>query len=123
MHRIKLAVLLAGGLWLTSCYKNTITTDLPSNGVEHEEVVPFLLWGLAGEETFAVNKLCPEGVARIEERKEFTEALFYCVTCGIYSPVRVTVTCSSGAAWRLEPVPEKGHTLAIPVSTTTPEVR
>lgn len=110
------AALLIGALTTGGCYKNTIATGLPSGGGSHEEVVPFFLWGLAGEETFNLNQLCPEGVSYIEERREAPEVVLACLTLGLYSPVRVTVTCSSGKAWLLEPVPERGYTLVHPAT-------
>lgn len=111
-------VLLLGSTLLSSgCYKNTMATSLKPGAAQHEEVVPFFLWGLAGEKTFDLNQLCPQGVSRIEERQEFPEVALNCITLGIYSPVRVTVTCASGKAWLLDPHPEGGYTLAHPATT------
>lgn len=95
----------------TGCYRNTIGTELPPSHVEHEEVVQFFLWGLVGEKSFDMNRLCPTGVSRIYERQEVPEVLFNCVTLGIYTPVRVTLTCADGKAWLLEPLPEQGLTM------------
>ena len=37
--------------------------------------------------------------------------LFSCVTCGIYSPRTVTITCASGSAFLLSPEPDAGVTV------------
>jgi hypothetical protein len=108
----KMSPLFATLLLVGGCYRNTIETGLPAaNAMPYQETAQFFLWGLVGEETFDLKQICPTGVTRIEEEMAPVDYLFSCVTCGIYSPRTVTITCASGSAFLLTPEPDAGVTL------------
>ena len=89
-------------LSLSGCFVNNITTGLPAGGAKHEEHVAFFLWGLAGDASFDLAQLCPQGVSKIHEEAAVTDVLLGCVTCGLYSPRTVTITCAGGSAYLLQ---------------------
>jgi hypothetical protein len=98
----KMSPLLATLLFVGGCYRNTIETGLPAaNAMPYQETAQFFLWGL----------VCPSGVTRIEEEQSPIDFVFGCVTCGIYSPRTVTITCASGSAFLLTPEPDAGLTV------------
>lgn len=112
MNKLVRSCLTAAMLLSTAgCYKNTVSTGLPAGGEVHAYQAPFLLWGLAGDETIDTNKLCPQGVAKIEEYMGPKQAGLYCITCGIYSPIQVDITCSSGQAWSVRTSDDSGLAL------------
>ncbi|MFT5587275.1 MAG: hypothetical protein ACI9VR_004883 [Cognaticolwellia sp.] len=93
---------IATAMTLVGCYKNTISTGLPGGGPVHEQEVQFLLWGLVGESTIDTKELCPSGVSRIEEYKGPRQLGMACVTCGVYAPIQVNITCTAGQSWRMQ---------------------
>jgi hypothetical protein len=108
----KMSPLLATLLLVGGCYRNTIETGLPAaNAMPYQETAQFFLWGLVGEETFDLKQICPTGVTRIEEEQSPIDFVFGCVTCGIYSPRTVTITCATGSAFLLQPEPDAGVTV------------
>lgn len=82
------------------CYVNSIETGKPA-GEDYEETVPYFLWGLMGEATFEVDKICPRGVSEIHEEMAVEDALLTAVTCGIYTPRSYTITCVGGTSFVL----------------------
>ena len=93
---------------LSACYINNVETGKKSGGQSHTETVPFLLWGLVGEASFNVDDICPQGVSSIHEEMTPVDGVLNCITCGVYAPRTVTITCSSGSAFLLTPDPETG---------------
>ncbi|MED5373134.1 MAG: hypothetical protein VX899_19100 [Myxococcota bacterium] len=104
---LPLVAALMGG-----CYKNTIETGARA-GESHTETVAFLLWGLVGDASFDVDKICPQGVARIEEEMGPVDAVLNCVTCSIYSPRTITITCADGRAYNLQENAETGMSTVV----------
>ncbi len=92
-----LAATLLGG-----CYKNTMSTGAPEGEV-HETTAKFYLWGLVGENSYDLDKLCPTGVSKIEEEMGPQNAIIACVTCSLVNPITVRVTCSGGSAYLVQP--------------------
>ena len=92
-----LAATLLGG-----CYKNTMTTSAPEGEV-HESTAKFYLWGLVGENSYDLDKLCPSGVSKIEEEMNAGNALVSCITCSVATPITVRVSCSGGSAFLVQP--------------------
>ncbi len=93
---------------LTGCYINNVETGKTAGGKSHTETVPFLLWGLVGEASFNVDEICPRGVASIHEEMTPIDGVLNCVTCGIYAPRTVTITCAGGSAYLVTPDLESG---------------
>ena len=46
----------------------------------------FFLWGVVGEEKIDLDKVCPQGFARIRDMKTFGDGVLSYLTLGIYSP-------------------------------------
>lgn len=92
-----LAATLLGG-----CYKNTMSTGAP-DGEVHEATAKFYVWGLVGENSYDLDKLCPMGVSKIEEEMGAKDAIITGVTCSLVTPMTVRVTCSSGSAYLVQP--------------------
>lgn len=111
-------VLLTSIAVLGGCYKNTIKTGLQP-GASSDHKAKFYIGGLVGEADFNMDQICPSGVAKIEESMEVPDVLLACVTCSIYTPVTVKVTCASGAAWHLMEDEVNGRTL-VAATTITP---
>jgi hypothetical protein len=108
---------LAAAFLLSGCYKNTIQTGAQP-GASSDHKAKFYVYGLAGEANFNLDQICPSGVAKIEESAEFVDSLVGCLTCSIYTPITVKITCASGSAWNLTPDELSGRTL---VSTADAE--
>ncbi|MFT5584554.1 MAG: hypothetical protein ACI9VR_002139 [Cognaticolwellia sp.] len=104
MKRLPILLLML----LSACYINNVETGKKGGGQTHTETVPFLLWGLVGEASFNVDAICPQGVSSIHEEATPVDSILGCVTCGVYSPRTVTITCASGSAFLLSPNPETG---------------
>ena len=109
-------VALAAAIALSGCYKNTIKTGAQP-GATSDHKAKFYLYGLVGESNFNLDKICPSGVAKIEESAQFVDGLVGCLTCSIYTPITVKITCASGSAWNLTPDELNGRTLV----TSAPE--
>lgn len=100
--RWSLSLLLLSAATLGGCYVNNINTGLPPGGAKHTEQVSFFLWGLAGDASFDLAQLCPQGVSKIHEEQDVNDVVLSCVTCGLYSPRTVTITCAGGGAWLMQ---------------------
>ena len=108
---------LAAAVLLAGCYKNTIQTGAQP-GATSDHKAKFYVYGLVGESNFNLDQICPTGVAKIQESAEFIDGLVGCLTCSIYTPITVKITCASGSAWNLTPDELSGRTL---VSTADDE--
>ncbi len=93
------------------CYKTTIVTGKAPSGETHTKRSRFLLWGLVGSPSYELQKMCPTGVARIEEEMDPLAAGMTVCTAGLITPRKVTVTCASGVTWNLSS-DEQGLVLA-----------
>lgn len=105
-----------GGLALIlglGCYVNSIETGKPA-GEDYEETVPYYLWGLMGEASFDVDKICPSGVSEIHEEMAVEDALLTAVTCGIYTPRSYTITCVGGTSFVIQPDVNTGLAMVTP---------
>ena len=98
--------------------KNTMRTEAPL-GATQDLKAEFFLWGLIGEETFDLRQICPSGVSEIAEVVEFGDVILGCLTCGIYQPISIHVSCAGGSAYNLIPDEDSGKTWVLP---TTPIV-
>ena len=114
MNFIHKTVLLAPLLLAAGCMKTTITTGAPA-GAASDHKAKFFLYGLVGETNFNVDQICPTGVSKIEESAQFGDLLLSCVTCSIYTPRSVTISCASGSAYMVTPDEEIGRSLVEPV--------
>ena len=101
---------LAVAVLASGCYETTIETGAQP-GATSDHKVQLYLYGLVGESNFNLDQICPSGVAKIEESAEFVDGLLGCLTCSIYTPITVKITCASGSAWNLTPDELSGRTL------------
>ncbi len=111
--QIRRVLLLAPLALAMGCMKTTIKTGAPPGAVSEEKAV-FWLYGLIGEENFNLDATCPNGVSRIEEFHDFGNVVGMCLTCSIYTPRTVKITCASGSSYLLTPDEENGRTLVTP---------
>lgn len=56
-----------------------------------------------GEAEVNVDQICPNGVAFFQNRAEVVDSIVGCITCGIYTPLTIEVTCASGSAYLAVP--------------------
>lgn len=112
--RLGLALTLA---LVAGCMKTTVKMGAPA-GTTTEHTAKFFLGGLVGEENFNLSELCPQGVSKIEESEQFKDIALSCVTCSIYSPRTVRITCASGSAYLVVPDEASGRSLVQAVADT-----
>jgi Bor protein len=92
-------VALLGALALTAgCFHATITTGLaPSSQVIDEQWANGFIYGLVPPSTVDAASKCPHGVAQVETQHSFLNMLASFLTFDLYTPMEITVTCSTGA--------------------------
>lgn len=93
-----LTVLLALG-----CYKNTVNLGPPPGGQSYETRKAFVFWGALPDAYVDMDKVCPQGVSRIEEQQDFLDGTIACCSLGFVRTVSVRVVCADGAAYSLVP--------------------
>ncbi len=101
MKKICLALAFATVLSTTGCfshvYYNAGTTPAPAPAVYNWN--HYLFWGLVGlTGDYALNRICPQGVARVENWVGPLQTLLTWLTIGIYAPTTVRITCVAGNA-------------------------
>ncbi len=91
----------------TGCYHATVlTTGLPPGPVVVDQ--PFAsswVYGLVPPKTVDAAAACPDGVAIVETELTFLNQLVGALTMGIYTPMRIKVTCASVTSGSAE-IPE-----------------
>lgn len=115
--RIRVFALSAVMTASTGCYKNTIATGLQP-GASSDHKAKFYIFGLVGEADFDLDNICPSGISKIVESQEVPDVLLSCITCSIYTPVSVKITCASGTAWNLVPDEVNNRTLVVAVDSS-----
>lgn len=84
----------------TGCYHAVVNTGRPAGNASID--IPWahsFLGGLVPPKQVESASTCPSGVARVETRQSFLNLVAQAITLGIYSPMRITVTCASGQAF------------------------
>lgn len=92
---------LLGGLALlvtfAGCYHARVETGLtPSAQVIDRSFAASWIHGLVPPSTVAAGQLCSNGVAVVETQLSFVNQLVGFLTLGIYTPMRIRVTCAAG---------------------------
>jgi hypothetical protein len=79
------------------CYHHRLDlgTGAPKGPVVYEEWHSYYAWGLIGEHQIDVTNVCPSGNATISRGRTFLNQLATDLTLGIYSPMTITIKCSS----------------------------
>ena len=106
-HSLFCAALLALGVATsTGCYHATIVSGAtPSTEVIDQKWAHSFLWGIVPPATVEAAAKCPNGLAKVETQHSFLNGLVAILTFGIYTPVRITVTCAAKGAALGEGVP------------------
>lgn len=83
---------------LAACYHATVETGATPAPQEVEEVrwAHGFIFGLVPPSTVEAEEHCESGVAQVETRLSFLNQVVSALTGGIYTPMRITVTCADG---------------------------
>lgn len=80
----------------SGCYHATIVTGrTPGTVVHDEEFATSWVNGLVPPDTVGTANMCPNGVAIVETELTFVNQLLGALTFGIYTPMRIKVTCAA----------------------------
>lgn len=80
---------------LPGCYHATVNTGrAPDDETIEIRWAHSFIAGLVSPETVNATERCRDGVARVETRLSFLNQLVAGLTGGIYTPMRITVTCA-----------------------------
>jgi Bor protein len=78
------------------CYHATVETGAaPSEQVVERCCEAGFLGGLIPPKAVQSEAACPNGVARVETSRSFSNVVFTVLTAGLYSPMSVRITCAS----------------------------
>ena len=75
-----------------------------------------------------LDRVCPSGVAQVQQETSFINGLVQWITGGLYNPQEVTIYCLSGAVARVM-IDDTGHAIAYldddnqPISQPVPRVK
>lgn len=96
MPRSSAALLLFA---VMGCYHATVETGAaPSEQVIERCCEAGFLGGLVPPKAVRSEAACPDGVARVETSRSFSNVVFTVLTAGLYSPMSVRITCASAPA-------------------------
>jgi hypothetical protein len=96
MPRSRVVLLL---LVVMGCYHATVETGAaPSEQVIERCCEAGFLGGLVPPKAVQSEAACPDGVARVETSRSFSNVVFTVLTAGLYSPMSVRITCASAPA-------------------------
>jgi hypothetical protein len=91
----KRTLIAAGFLMLTACYHTITTTNLNPGPTHTEQWVPTFIYGLVPGKVDA-GKLCGgKPVQAVDSQASFLNMVVGAITFGIFTPMQVTVTCTS----------------------------
>ena len=91
---------------LSACYHATIETGLaPGVQTLEKNWAAGWIYGLVPPSTVETMQRCPDGVARVETQLSFPNQLVSFLTLGIFTPMKIVVTCagSRGASMVTNP--------------------
>lgn len=82
----------------SACYHAVIETGATA-GTETLSVpwAHSFIYGLVPPKVVSAASTCPRGVAKVETQHTFLHGLVAAITWGIYTPMQIDVTCSTGA--------------------------
>lgn len=98
--RLRIAALIGticiGG---TACYHATINTGRPvSADIISIPWANSFVYGLVPPPIVETAAKCPNGVAKVETQHSFLNSLVGALTFGIYTPIRIDVTCAGSGS-------------------------
>jgi hypothetical protein len=80
---------------LTACWHATVETGLtPSTVVIDRSWASSWIYGLVPPKAVETASRCPDGVAKVETELTFLNQVVHILTLGIYTPMRIRVTCA-----------------------------
>jgi hypothetical protein len=83
---------------LMACWHATVETGLaPSTVVIDKSWASSWIYGLVPPKTIETASRCPDGVAKVETELTFLNQVVHILTLGIYTPMRIRVTCAQGS--------------------------
>jgi hypothetical protein len=97
MRRTSIAFLTLS-VALAGCFHVTVTAGPQPTAATTVVDVPFshsFVYGLVPPPEINVKDKCPGGVSKVETKQSFVNGLVSFLTWSLYTPVHVTVTCSS----------------------------
>lgn len=87
--------LVATLLTLSACYHATVETGLaPGVQTLEKNWAAGWIYGLVPPSTVETMQRCPDGVARVETQLSFPNQLVSFLTLGIFTPMKIVVTCA-----------------------------
>lgn len=105
---------------LAACWHATVETGLtPSTVVIDKAWASSWIYGLVPPKTVETASRCPDGVAKVETELTFLNQVVHILTLGIYTPMRIRVTCalasgtSAGATAAILTVPARSGEKAV----------
>jgi hypothetical protein len=91
---------------LAACWHATVETGLtPSTVVIDKAWASSWIYGLVPPKTVETASRCPDGVAKVETELTFLNQVVHILTLGIYTPMRIRVTCAQSNGSSAEPTP------------------
>jgi len=98
MRHLKFVSLLAVVLLTSGCYHAQITTgETPDTQVIDQKWASGWLFGLVPPSPVDATMQCSNGVAMVETQLSFANQFVSALTGGIFTPMRITVTCAAGS--------------------------
>jgi hypothetical protein len=114
------ALVFSSFMLLAACWHATIETGLtPSTVVIDKSWASSWIYGLVPPKTVETASRCPDGVAKVETELTFLNQVVHILTLGIYTPMRIRVTCAqaggagAGATAAALTVPAKSEEKAV----------
>jgi Bor protein len=93
------SMLVLTALAMMGCYHATVETGAASSERVIERCCEAgFLGGLVPPKAVRSEAACPDGVARVETSRSFSNVVFTVLTAGLYSPMSVRITCASAPA-------------------------
>ena len=78
----------------SACHNVSMTNGQPGNGQVVETRKHMFAFGLAGGDSeIDLAEICPEGVAKIEDKVTASDAVLGIASVGVYTPRTVSVEC------------------------------
>jgi hypothetical protein len=97
--RVWIMVLLSVIVLSSGCYHATIETGLPaSDQVISKSFASCWIYGLIPPGVVQSASQCPNGVSKVETSLSFVNYIVSGLTCGIYTPMSIKVTCAEKSA-------------------------
>src|SRR5688572_21673408 len=94
--RNRMPALVLGAMLLTGCYHVTVISGTsPSPTVVDKPWRNSFVYGLVPPPERNVKHQCPHGVQQVETETRFVTGLVGALTCSLYPPIHVKVTCSA----------------------------